>query len=71
MGKRIEMMMNQDIGIEKMCEGRVEALPDNDPLTNPSYKILDSSYVSVKDQPEAMQKAEEIGKAIAEKLEQK
>ena len=69
MGKRIEMIMNRDIGIEKMCEGRVEALPDNDPLTNPSYKILNSSYVSVKDQPEAMQKAEEIGKIIQAKLQ--
>ena len=56
-------------GIEKMCEGRVEALPDSDPLTNPSYKILDSSYISVKDQPEAMQKAEEIGKIIQAKLQ--
>jgi len=71
LGKKIEMMMGQDLGIDKMCEGRVEVLPDNDPLTNPSYKILNSSYVSVEDQMGAMQKAEEIGKAIAEKLEQK
>lgn len=76
LGKKVELMMGQDNeikkmceGIEKMCEGRVETLSDNDPLTNPSYKILDSSYVSVKDQPEAMQKAEEIGKIIQAKLQ--
>jgi len=76
LSKKVELMMGQNSeiekmckGIEKMCEGRVEALPDNDPLTNSSYKILDSSYVSVKDQPEAMQKAEEIGKAIRAKLQ--
>jgi multimeric flavodoxin WrbA len=66
--KKIEMMLDQDLGVEKMCENRVKELPDNNPLKNPSYKILDSSYLSVKDQPEAIQKAEEIGKAIRAKL---
>lgn len=67
--KKIEIMLSQDLGVEKMCKGRVEALPDNNPLTNPLYKILDSSYLSVKDQPEAMQKAVEIGKVIQAKLQ--
>lgn len=69
-GKKIEMTMGKDLGIDKMCEGRVEVLPDNNPLKNPSYKILDSSYVSVKDQPEAMGKAKEIGKIIGTKMNQ-
>jgi hypothetical protein len=36
-------------------------------LTNPSYKIL--KCISVKDQPETMEKAVNIGKAIGAKLE--
>jgi hypothetical protein len=61
-------MLGQDIGFEKMCKDRVEELPDNDPFKNPSYKLLDSSYLSVKNQPEVMQKADEIGKLIANKI---
>jgi multimeric flavodoxin WrbA len=66
--KKFEIMLGQDIGFEKMCKDRVEELPDNDPFKNPSYKLLDSSYLSVKNQPEVMQKADEIGKLIANKI---
>jgi len=44
----------------------MEELPDNNPITNPSYRIL--KCISVKDQPEVLKKAMNIGKAIAAKL---
>jgi len=66
--KIVEKMTGEKFGLEKIYEGYLEELPDNDPLANPSYKVI--KCISVKDQPEAMQKAEEIGKLIAEKLQQ-
>ncbi len=53
--------------IERVYEGYLEELPDNDPFKNPSYKIL--KCMSVKDQPEVMEKAVNIGKTISAKLE--
>lgn len=66
-GKKIEKMSGLKLGMEKIYQGHLEELPDNDPLTNPSYKIL--KCISVKDQPETMEKAVNIGKAIGAKLE--
>lgn len=52
--------------MEKIYEGYLEELPDNDPIKNPSYKLL--KCISVKDQPETMEKAVGIGKLMAAKL---
>lgn len=43
-GKKLEITTGQDTGIEKLCEGYIEELPDNDPFTNPSYKIISLMY---------------------------
>lgn len=72
--KKIESMLGfgkrwffkKRYGMEKIYEGYLEELPDNNPVTNPSYKIL--KCISVKDQPEVMEKAVNIGKAIGAKL---
>ncbi len=64
--KKLELMMGQQFGMEKIYEGYLEELPDNNPMTNPSYKIL--KCISVKDQPETIEKAKTIGKTIETKL---
>lgn len=53
----------------KAYAGYLEALPDNDPFTNPSYKIL--KHRSVKDEPQVMAQADAIGKEIGRKLMEK
>jgi multimeric flavodoxin WrbA len=50
----------------KAYAGYLEALPDNDPLKNPSYKIL--KHRSVEAEPEVMAKAEAIGQEIRRRL---
>ena len=64
--KKLEFIMGRKFGMEKIYEGYMEELPDNNPITNPSYRIL--KCISVKDQPEVLKKAMNIGKAIAAKL---
>ncbi|MCC7551185.1 MAG: flavodoxin family protein [Methanobacterium sp.] len=64
--KKLELMMGRQFGMEKIYEGYMKELPDNNPMTNPSYKIL--KCISVKDQLEVMEKALDIGKAIGAKL---
>ena len=59
----IEEIINNQ---EDIYKGYLEELPDNDPMTSPSYKIL--KCISVKDQPETMKKAREIGMNITAKL---
>ncbi len=54
---------------ENIYEGYLEELPDNNPLKNPSYNIL--KCISVRDQPETMEKADAIGKIIGIKLKSK
>ncbi len=51
---------------EIIYEGYLEALPDNDPLKKPSYKVI--KCISVRDQPETIIKAEEMGKKIGTKI---
>lgn len=57
-----EIIQNQ----KDIYEGYLEELPDNDPLRKPNYKII--KCISVRDQPETMEKAREIGRNIAAKL---
>lgn len=64
--ERLEQTMGQKFDMEKIYEGYMEELPDNNPVTNPSYKIL--KCISIKDQPETMAKAINIGKTISTKL---
>ena len=58
----VEIIHNQ----ENIYEGYLEELSDNDPLRNPSYRVV--KCISVKDQPETMEKAREIGRNIGAKL---
>lgn len=64
--KKFEKMTGQNSGMEKIYEGYLEELPDNDPFENPSYNIL--KCISVKDQPETIEKAKELGISIGVKL---
>ncbi|HTX61218.1 MAG TPA: flavodoxin family protein [Methanobacterium sp.] len=64
--EKLEQIMGQKFDMEKIYKGYLEELPDNNPVTNPSYKIL--KCISVKDQPEIMEKAVNIGKTIGTKL---
>ena len=64
--KKLEKMMDQNFGMEKIYNGYLEELPTNDPFINPSYKIL--QCLSVKDQPETMENAVNIGKNIGARL---
>lgn len=65
--KMAEKISGEKFGIEEIYEGYLEEMPDNDPFNNPSYRVLE--YISVKDQPEKMAEAEQIGKLINEKLD--
>lgn len=66
LGRLILFMRGVRFGMEKIYDGYLEELPDNDPMINPSYKIL--KCISVEDQPEVMEKAVNIGKIIGTKL---
>lgn len=57
----------KDYGMKKIYEGYLEELPDNEPLTNPSYKVI--KYIEIEDQPEVMAEAKRIGETIKKKLE--
>ena len=57
-----EILNNQ----KHIYEGYLEELPDNDPLRNPSYRVL--KCISVEDQLETMEKAREIGRNIRDKI---
>ncbi len=57
-----EILNNQ----KHIYEGYLEELSDNDPLRNPSYRVV--KCISVEDQLETMEKAREIGRNIREKL---
>jgi multimeric flavodoxin WrbA len=57
-----EIIINQ----KDIYEGYLEELSDNDPVSSPSYRII--KCISVEDQPETMEKAREIGRNIAAKL---
>lgn len=61
--KEIKKMIDNQ---EELYKGYLEELPDSDPLKNPSYKVL--KCISVKDQPETMEKANAIGKIIGAKI---
>ncbi len=50
----------------KAYAGYLKALPDNDPLRNPSYKILKHRFVE--DDPEVMAQAKAIGREIRRRL---
>jgi multimeric flavodoxin WrbA len=64
LGKR--WFFKRRYGMQKIYEGYMKELPDNNPVTNPSYKIL--KCISIKDQPEVMEKAANIGEAIGAKF---
>lgn len=64
--KKLELMMGKQFRMEKIYEGYLEELPDNKPMSNPSYKIL--KCISVKDQRDVMEKAVKIGETIGTKL---
>lgn len=68
-GRIFLFMKGVRFGMEKIYEGYLEELPDNNPVNNPSYKIL--KCISVKDQPEVMEKAVNVGKAIDAKLKKR
>ena len=53
--------------MEKIYNGYMEESPGIDPITNHPTKI--NMCKSVKDQPEVMEKAINLGKAIGAKLE--
>ena len=67
--KKLELVTGKQYGMEKIYEGYLEELPDNDPLNNPSYKIL--KCISVKDQPEVIEEAVNLGKGIGAKLNER
>lgn len=64
--KKLEKMTGHSFGMDKIYEGYLEELPNNNPIKNPSYKIM--KCISIKDQPETMEKAVSIGKLMATKL---
>ena len=64
--QKLEKMTGQKFGLENIYRGYLEELPNNDPINNPSYRIL--NCISVEDQPEVMENAVGIGKLIAAKL---
>lgn len=67
MGKEgFDVNLKEIDNIEKMYEGYLEELPDNDPFKNPSYKV--HKCISVENQPNVMEKAIAIGKSINNKI---
>lgn len=50
----------------KAYDGYLVALPDNDPLRHPSYKVL--KHRSVRDEPAVMDQAAKIGQEIGKRL---
>lgn len=47
--QKLEKMTGQKFGLENIYRGYLEELPDNDPINNSSYRIL--NCISVEDQP--------------------
>jgi len=64
--KIVEELTGMSLGFEKIYESYLEELPDNDPQSNPSYNIL--KCISIDDQPQAIQKAEELGKLLGSRI---
>jgi multimeric flavodoxin WrbA len=56
----------KDYGMEKIYKGYLEELPDNDPLTHPSYKV--TGYIEIENQPQVMAEAKRIGETIKDRL---
>ncbi|WP_414469962.1 flavodoxin family protein [Methanobacterium sp. ACI-7] len=67
--KMAEKILGESFGLENIYEGYLEELPDNDPFNNPSYRVLE--YISVRDQPEKLAEAKNIGEIIKDKLMEK
>ncbi len=60
----------RDYGIMETYKGYLEILPDNVPYVKGSVRIL-KKYRNVEDEPEVMDRAKSLGKAIAVKLEER